>query len=454
MRLAGLSLALVVLLVAGPGVSRSFTETPSPNLRVTPEAGLLDESISIRASGLLAFEQVTLQATAVDTANRTWRSTATFVADQNGELDPAVRPSFQGSYTGVDAMGLFWSMQPELEPSGNDRPGGVVPFARPTSGSFRVRIELTRESGQMAASGETERLITAPGVRVTEVREAGLTGRLYEPAGAGRHPAVVVLPGSSGGVPNFIAPTLASRGYAVLLLGYFNAQGRPPNLIEIPLEYFARAFAWLKSRPSVAPGKLAVLGISRGGELALLLGATFPEVNAVVAHVPSHVVWEGVDARARVGGDGRFAAPGKSAWTYHGQPLPFVRKTVAPDRLTRYPLASIDMMNPAARPADEISRAAIPVERTRGPILLTSGTGDLVWPSTTMAEAVVERLRRNKYRFKFEHLRYPHAGHAFFWEPNMPTYSTYPLGGTAEINAHAAADCWPKVLRFLAQSLR
>ena len=56
--------------------------------------------------------------------------------------------------------------------------------------------------------------------------------------------------------------------------------------------------------------RVGVIGTSRGGELVLLLGATFPQVVAVVANVPSHVVW-------RRGGT-------RSAWTYRGEPLPAV----------------------------------------------------------------------------------------------------------------------------------
>src|SRR5262245_47839139 len=62
---------------------------------------------------------------------------------------------------------------------------------------------------------------------------------------------------------------------------------------------------------------------SRGGELALLLGATFAEINAVIAWVPSGVTFwalglaEPGDARPR------------AAWTFRGKPLPYLQENNA-----------------------------------------------------------------------------------------------------------------------------
>lgn len=68
-----------------------------------------------------------------------------------------------------------------------------------------------------------------------------------------------------------------------------------------------RAQTWFDSR------LLAVWGASRGGELALLLGATFPEINAVAAWVPSGVVFWALG----------IAEPGdtrpRAAWTFRGR---------------------------------------------------------------------------------------------------------------------------------------
>ena len=125
------------------------------------------------------------------------------------------------------------------------------------------------------------------------------------------------------------AAHLAARGYAALALAYFGTEHLPPTLAEIPLEYFETALAWLARQPEVDPDRLGVAGVLRGGELALLLGATFPALRAVVADVPSPCAQgrhqsdaEGhLDPRRRPpalpgvrrGGGGRAAAAGGAA---------------------------------------------------------------------------------------------------------------------------------------------
>lgn len=77
-----------------------------------------------------------------------------------------------------------------------------------------------------------------------------------------------------------------------MALAYFAVPGTglPAELVDIPLKDFAGALAWLRNQPAVDPAHVA-LGASRGGELALLLAATYPQqLQAVAAYVPSSVV--------------------------------------------------------------------------------------------------------------------------------------------------------------------
>ena len=54
------------------------------------------------------------------------------------------------------------------------------------------------------------------------------------------------------------------------------------------------AIRWMRKQPWLGDRFLAAWGPSRGGELALLLGATFPDINAVSAWVPSGVMFWGI----------------------------------------------------------------------------------------------------------------------------------------------------------------
>ena len=99
---------------------------------------------------------------------------------------------------------------------------------------------------------------------------------------------------------------------------------------------------WLRAQPYARDEGTAIVGRSRGGELALLLGATFPEVRAVVAYCPSDVVWGGIRGLNMVD---------ESAWRHRDLPVPHVGP-----RLTAAQQAEIfgqapDRPAPALRPA-------------------------------------------------------------------------------------------------------
>ncbi len=109
---------------------------------------------------------------------------------------------------------------------------------------------------------------------------------------------------------------LASRGYAAFNLAYFAEPGLPRGLVNIPLEYFENAIRWMRAQPWLRDGFLAAWGPSRGGELALLLGATFPDINAVSAWVPSGVMFWPIGLAEQ--GDTRPPA----SWTWRDKTRP------------------------------------------------------------------------------------------------------------------------------------
>jgi dienelactone hydrolase len=102
--------------------------------------------------------------------------------------------------------------------------------------------------------------------------------------------------------------------------------------------------------------------------------------------------------------------------------------------------------------------AVIPVEDITGPLLLVAGGDDQLWPSSLMAEAIMDRRAAMGGHADDELLTYPNAGH-LIGKASVPAGSTriaggrLESGGTPPDNARAQADAWPRVLEFLAKAL-
>ena len=294
-------------------------------------------------------------------------------------------------------------------------------------------------------------------IRITRVDARGLVANFYQPVAGARLPAVIVVSGSDGGVESasWFGNPLARHGYAVLALAYFGIHTLPAHLVDVRLEYFKTAIEWLRANPVVDPSRIALVGASRGGEAALLVAATYHDITAVAAIVPSHVMWSGIHPDTSVP---------RAAWSLDDRPLPYLRFQWAPGSTSFLDGFVYSLTDEAAATA-----ALIPVERINGPVLLISGTDDRVWPSSAMSDRVMERLRDHAFAFRYEHLRYEGAGHVVLMPPwaMAPSGNQWPprqherpawagqivLGGTTDGNHNARADSWPRLLSFLASSL-
>jgi dienelactone hydrolase len=196
----------------------------------------------------------------------------------------------------------------------------------------------------------------APG-RDKPTREEPLPcpGVLVVPDQPGSFPAVVVLHGSEGSLHNSldVAQELAEKGFMALALCYFGCPQTPEKLQSINIEQVTRAVDYLRNRPDVRPEAIALLGLSRGAELALIVGALDPDVHAVISVMGVPWVVSGYPS-------------GGTAWLYQGQPLPFHN---------------------------------IPVEQINGPVLLIHGERDGVWP-VDHAYLLADRLAAHSHPYE------------------------------------------------------
>ncbi|QRF59539.1 acyl-CoA thioesterase/bile acid-CoA:amino acid N-acyltransferase family protein [Variovorax paradoxus] len=415
-----------------------------------PSQCLVDQSLEIRLRGLAPGERVALQLCS-RFGHEVLQSEAFFVADANGTVDATRQSPVAGSYHGVDAMGLFWSRAP-VPP---ERVGGIAGLS---DDPLTATLRAVRGNDEASTAASIRRVYVGDGVRQREVRERGLVGKLFEPAGTGPHPAVLVLGGSNGSLAwsQEMAALLASHGFAALALAYFAADGLPPTLDRIPLEYFGTALEWLAQQPGVMADRIGTVGVSRGGELALLLGAHFPAIGCVIGYVPSGIVWPA------------YPASGHGAWTLGGQEIAFASTLTHAqwDEAVARGLAREDSFDWYLIPLRDqalLEQTSIRVENINGPVLLISGEADGLWPSTDLADFALQRLLEKRFPHRAEHLSYPRAGHSIAW-PNAPTTmtrsthaisgETMDMGGTPEGNARARSASWPRMLAFLRDALQ
>ncbi|MBN8262643.1 MAG: alpha/beta fold hydrolase [Xanthomonadales bacterium] len=228
-------------------------------------------------------------------------------------------------------------------------------------------------------------------------RHGGVDVALFAREG-GKRPLLVGLGGSEGGNPwasdrwRSQRERFLDQGYAMLALGYFGTPNSPQHLDRISLDGVHAAIMAAARDPRVDSRCIAVIGGSRGGELALLLASHFPEIRAVVAIVPGSAVFPALtDAMTTAG------------FSLHDQPLPYVPMTwgATPDLLVGNLRGAFETL---MRDEAAMARAAIPVERIAGPVLFVSASRDEAWPSREMSDAMMRRLQAHRFRHRAEHL--------------------------------------------------
>ncbi|MGX7826530.1 acyl-CoA thioester hydrolase/BAAT C-terminal domain-containing protein [Actinokineospora sp. 24-640] len=455
----------VVIVMAGLAIAPPAAAT-GPAIHM-PSSKLADENFAIRVTGLPAGETVTITAAMADDLGRPWSSQASFTADSHGRVNLRHdEPLPGGSYADDDEMGLFYSMRLDNEVTLS--PFGFNKFtAAPTLYTFTFAVD-----GAVIGTRQFEQVFAAEGVTRTVIDTAGVKGVLHLPAtapGPEGHPAIIAITGSDGGLGLMLearSALLASHGYVVLNLPYFNYEGLPAVQENIPLEYFGNAITWLKGHPWVDGERVGITGASRGGEGALLIASTYHDIKAVVASTPIGVVWP----------SGLSTAPGQNpppAWSLGGQPLTTVDVTASnPDfvdllvanRGTQNFVDAAAWASDAVAAAPNVDQAAIKVEQnTDCEYLLIMGEDDRLWPSRELSQISVERMEDAGLESNIDVHSFDDAGHIILL-PNQPTtydhyflpmpYGVYfALGGTPEGSHRANRVAWEHTLDFLGSSL-
>lgn len=211
-------------------------------------------------------------------------------------------------------------------------------------------------------------------------------------------PLIVGFGGSEGGnawASDFWKPQrdkYLKKGYAFLAIGYFGMSGTPEKLDRISLEGIYDVISEAKQNPKIDENCIAVMGGSKGGELALMLASRYEDIKAVVGIVAANAVFVGLtDAMTT------------SSFTIDAEQVPFmpVPWSVTPSLLSGNLRRAFEIM---LEDTIALENAAIAVENINGPIFLISATEDEFWPSSEMSEGIIQRLETKQFPFYFEHV--------------------------------------------------
>ena len=422
-------------------------------LTATPSVSLVDDVVHLTATELHPGQAVTIAALLTE-HDKAFLSYAHYTADESGKVDLGRAPSVGGTYTDVEPMGLFWSMRPSSEMRRGVRlikakveePFEYELLILDGHPSVSSRHDLTA-SGSPLANIMLHRFYQSPDVTAIPIRVRSTRGMLFLPKGSGPFPGVIDIYGAVGGLMNYRAALLASRGFAVLSLAYFGFEDLPKS-IELDMEYFEGAIDFLASHKSVSGQGIGVVGNCKGANLAMEMALMSSKVKAVVAINPYFYHDTGTIKRNGIKLNVwnpwyLFTDPTKKKLGMIGENGDVVYKETFKHCMM-----------------DHEEDAAIPVERTKAAqYLFVVGEDDMNTDpmNTSFIARRMERFGKTNYQV----LSYPGAGH-LIEPPYTPICSEsyfklyklmFRFGGQPKPHSFAQENSWYNILNFLHRNI-
>ena len=267
------------------------------SIEIYPVKSMNDLPWHIKVTHLQPHQKYTLASSCKPEEDaKTFIAYAHYASNENGVIDVDTMMSLGGTYTGIEPMGLMWSLTAEkgilnadlFSSEYNDRifmKKTVWPPMEVTisvcEGFRKFEAERELQSTAFLAKKIVERLYMSPQCQRIPVREGRLRGTLFVPAGNGPFHAILDLYGGGGGLQEARSALLSSHNYVTFALAYYSFDDLPTQL-EIELEYFLEAIDFMLSLPYVQKSGVGILSLCFGGALAMLIATICPKVKAVV----------------------------------------------------------------------------------------------------------------------------------------------------------------------------
>ncbi|WAR09380.1 ACOT3-like protein [Mya arenaria] len=259
------------------------TSVRAPTMSVNPKFCLVDEKIKIRLTGLASNQIVTFVADVRENGS-VFESRCVYRADDSGVVDNCTSESLDGTFKGVEQMGLFWS----LKSVGARVAMRLVKkdVTRPMEFTIRVfdgnQAEAPEISSDPLSETVVHRTFMAPDVKRLPLREGRFRGTVFLPKGPGPFPGLIDMFGGLVSQVETRAALLASHGYATLSLAYMYAEGLPQEVAHVNIDYIREAFEWFSGLEYIDASRLGAVGLCFGGFLSLGLTSILPQIKAVV----------------------------------------------------------------------------------------------------------------------------------------------------------------------------
>lgn len=259
---------------------------PGVRISVDPQEALIDEEVDIRVMGLPPNGRITIKAS-VKEGDILMSSYGCYTATERGIVSVRDQASLEGTYTGVEPMGLFWSLK--WEPS-YTRKRRLVRYDVDTPLIVTLSVidghysweDLFDPSIRPLATVKVRRWYKHKSVRRIEVKHGSTRGSLFTPPGRGPFPGVIDIMGAGGGLLHYQGALLASKGFVVLCLAYYKYDDLPIKPQDVTFDYFIESTEWFLGLPEVKNDGIGVIAISKGGMYSLMLCMHFHQIKAVV----------------------------------------------------------------------------------------------------------------------------------------------------------------------------
>ncbi|KAI3370574.1 hypothetical protein L3Q82_007143 [Scortum barcoo] len=413
-------------------------------LSVQPSRGLMDEKFVVLVQNATPGFQLTVHALLQCEDGHSWEAFAHYTANATGTVNVSEDPSLGGTYSGVEQMGLLWSLRPV--------PGsksGLRLRKRNVQTPMEVTISVYQSHqtegfvDQVSlAAVVVERWYMAPGVRRIPITEGGLTATLFLPSGPGPFPGLLDVWGS-GGITEYRAALLASHGIATLTLDYLT----PKTTMEIgkmlDYQYFETAYKILQQHPQILGSRIAMLGLSFGTSITLRMAAysQVTKFRCVVCISGSHMQLADESVE---------------------QIQSFLEKNAGKIcRSEENQIICRDMLLPI--PTDPTFK--VDMGRIQCPLLLVVGEDDQNLPAYESAQDIKEMMEQAGNSHLLTILSYPNAGHLIEppYTPHVRASAFKTIGhhqkfvalwgGEMVAHSRAQEDAWRKTLIFLRENL-